>query len=67
MKTVSEAEKAAARKAGKLPKAPKKPKRTASVAALEAYAARHDAWCDKIKAMAAKAKKREGLVKQIFK
>lgn len=68
MKTVTEAQKAEARKfRKKLPKAPKKPRANASLAQLEAYKARHDAWATKIHEYAANARKREALKKQIFK
>ncbi len=67
LKSVKEATKTLAKKAGKLPKAPKKPKRGASVAAMESYVARHNAWAHKISEMAKSAKKKDSLHKQIFK
>lgn len=66
MKAISESIKALARKAGKLPKAPKKPKQSASLAALESYKSRHAAYTKKISDLAAKARKKETLKKQIF-
>jgi len=66
MKTLSEATKREARKSGKLPKAPKKPKKNASLASMEAYKARHDAYHKKISEMAAMARKKDALKKQIF-
>jgi len=66
MKTVSEKIKAEAKKAGKLPKAPKKPKQSASLTTLENYKRRHDSYVKKISEMAAKARKKESLKKQIF-
>jgi len=66
MKKVSEATKAEARKAGKLPKAPKKPKQSASVTTLENYKRKYDAYTRKISELAAKARKKESLKKQIF-
>jgi hypothetical protein len=67
LKQVTEAEKQLARKVGKIPKAPKKPKRSASITVLENYTNRHNAWADKIKAMASLARQKEALLKQIFK
>jgi hypothetical protein len=66
MKTVSEKIKAEAKKAGKLPKAPKKPKQSASVTTLENYKRKHDAYVKKVSDLAAKARKKETLKKQIF-
>lgn len=66
MKTVSEKIKSEARKTGKLPKAPRKPKKSASVSALESYKRRHDAYVKKLSDMAAKARKKVSLLKQIF-
>jgi hypothetical protein len=66
MKTVSEKTKSEARKVGKLPKAPRKPKQSASVTALESYKRRFDAYAKKLSDMAAKARKKESLKKQIF-
>ena len=66
MKTVSEKTKAEARKAGKLPKTPRKPKQSASLTALESYKRRHDAYVKKVSEMAAKARKKVSLLKQIF-
>ena len=66
LKTVSESTKALARKTGKIPAAPKKPKRNAGVTALENYIKRHNAWVDRIAAMAERAKKKEALKKQVF-
>jgi hypothetical protein len=66
LKKLSESTKAEARKAGKLPKAPKKPKQSASLMALENYIARHNAYCDKVSAMAAKYRKAASIKKQIF-
>lgn len=66
LKKVSESAKAEARKVGKLPKPPKKPKRSASVATLERYVERHNAYVDKVNAMAAKYKKSGTLKKAIF-
>jgi hypothetical protein len=62
---VSETDKAMARKAGKLPKAPRKPKQTASLATMENFIRRYNAYVSKVKDMAAKARKREALKKQI--
>lgn len=66
MKAISESTKALAKKAGKLPKAPKKPKTNASLAALENYKVKHAAYTKKISDLAAKARKKESLKKQIF-
>jgi hypothetical protein len=66
LKKVSEATKAEARKAGKLPKAPKKPKQGASLATLEAYMVKHNAYIDKVNALAAKYRKASSIKKQIF-
>lgn len=66
MKTISEKTKAEAKKAGKLPKAPAKPKQSASVATLENYKRKHDAYVKKVSELAAKARKKEALKKQIF-
>jgi hypothetical protein len=66
LKKLSESTKAEARKAGKLPKAPKKPKQSASLMALTNYMDRHNAYCDKVNAMAAKYRKAASLKKQIF-
>jgi hypothetical protein len=66
LKSLSETTKADARRAGKLPKAPKKPKQSATVRALENYVIRHNAYVDKINAMAAKYKRAGTLKKAIF-
>jgi len=66
LKKISEATKAQARKAGRIPKAPKKPKRSANVGALQAYIERHNAWCDKINALANSQRTREALRKKVF-
>jgi hypothetical protein len=66
LKSLSEATKAEARKAGRLPKAPKKPKQSASVSALESYVVRYNAYVDKIQAMATKHKRANTLKKAIF-
>jgi hypothetical protein len=66
LKKVTEEAKRDARKVGKLPKAPKKPKQSASVTTLENYVARHNAYVEKINAMAAKYRKAGALKKQIF-
>lgn len=55
-----------ARKVGKLPKKPKKPKQSASLNTLENYVSKHNAWTDKIKDMAGRYKKANGLKKSIF-
>jgi hypothetical protein len=65
-KTISESVKALAKKAGKLPKAPKKPKQSASLTTLENFKAKQAAYAKKISDMAAKARKKESLKKQIF-
>jgi uncharacterized FlgJ-related protein len=66
LKKLSEAVKAEARKAGKLPKAPKKPKQSATLKTLEAYVTRHNAYVDKVQAMAAKYRKASALKKTVF-
>jgi hypothetical protein len=66
LKKLSEATKSEARKAGKLPKAPKKPKQSASLSALNNYVTRHNAYVDKVQAMAAKYRKAASLKKSIF-
>ena len=66
LKKLSETTKAEARKAGKLPKAPKKPKQSATLKTLEAYITRHNAYVDKVTAMAAKYRKSHTLKKTIF-
>lgn len=63
---VSESEKSLARKAGKLPKAPKKPKRNASLTVLDNYITRHNDYVKKIKDRAAKSRRKEAVLKQIF-
>jgi hypothetical protein len=66
LKKLSESTKAEARKAGKLPVAPKKPKQGASLSVLENYIVRHNAYVDKVNAMAAKYRKASSIKKQIF-
>jgi len=66
LKKVSEQAKSDARKVGKLPKAPKKPKQSASLTTLENYVARHNAYVDKVNAMAAKYRKSSAIKKKIF-
>ena len=66
MKAISESTKALAKKAGKLPKAPKKPKTSASLTALENYKSKLASYHKKISDLAAKARKKESLKKQIF-
>lgn len=66
LKKLSETTKAEARKAGKLPKAPKKPKQSASLSTLNNYVIKHNAYVDKVNAMAAEYRKAASLKKAIF-
>lgn len=65
LQKISESDKQLARKVGKLPKAPRKPRQSASVTTMENFIARHNAYVKKVKDMAARARKRESLKKQI--
>jgi hypothetical protein len=65
LQKISESDKQLARKVGKLPKAPRKPRQSASVTVMENYIARHNHYVKKIKDMAARARKKEALKKQI--
>lgn len=66
LKKLSETSKAEARKVGKLPKAPKKPKQSASLTTLNNYIVKHNAYVDKVNAMAAEYRKAATIKKAIF-
>ena len=67
LKSITAAALQEAKKAGFRVKAPKKPGKSANVGTLERYITRYNEWIDKANAARAKAKKRETLVKQVYK